>query len=385
MFLLNKKIFLLVTCLALGSTQSYAEEAKKEPSSSSAAVAAIPSVDVYKVPQPHEEAITLEYPGKTVSSQSVTIKARANGILLKKLFNEGDFVKAGDVLYQIEPDTYEAALNQAKANVASADVQAQKSEKDWLRIKALYDTAASSEQEKDTAYWAWQSAKATLASTKAALQTASIALDRTTIRATISGMLGMKQVDVGSLVTDGTPLVDITQITPLYVEFSIPDIDVMKQKYRIKNGQWAKPAEGKIKASLNVNDTAYKEIGVVDFMDSSLNAKTGSLKARATFKNPEKELLPNQFVKITMLGLTRANVIKVPQKAVLQNPLGMVVFVVQDGKASIRPVKVGEASGNDYVIESGLKAGDQVILNNFFRIKNQAPVNVDKVLGEEAK
>lgn len=198
-------------------------------------------------------------------------------------------------------------------------------------------------------------------------------------------MTGLKQVDVGALVSDGTPLVDITQITPLHVEFSIPDIDVMKQKYNIKNGKWSKPTEGKLKASLLLNDQPYKEIGTVDFLDNTLNAKTGSLKARATFKNDNKELLPNQFVKVSLVGLTRNNVIKVPQKAVLQNPLGTVVFVVEDGKAIARPVKVGEASDNDYVIESGLKTGDQVILNNFFRIKNQAPVKIDKVVNEEAK
>lgn len=384
MFLLNKKIFLFVTCLALGAQSYAAEEAKKQPSPATTNAPA-PAVDVYKIASAKEEALSLQYPGKTISSQSVTIKARANGILMKKFFNEGDFVKEGDVLYKIEPDTYEAALNLAKANVNALDVQLQKATKDWERIKALYESGASSEQEKDSAYWTYEGAKASLASAKASLQTATINLDRTTIKATMSGMTGLKQVDVGALVSDGTALVDITQITPLHVEFSIPDIDVMKQKYNIKNGKWSNPTEGKLKASLQVGDAKFKEIGVVDFMDSSLNAKTGSLKARATFKNEGKELLPNQFVKVNLVGLTRTNVIKVPQKAVLQNPLGTVVFVVEDGKAIVKPVKVGEASENDYVIENGLKEGDVVVVNNFFRIKAGAPVKVDKVINEEAK
>ena len=384
MFLLNKKIFLFVTCLALGAQSYAAEEAKKQPSPATTNAPA-PAVDVYKIASAKEEALSLQYPGKTISSQSVTIKARANGILMKKFFNEGDFVKEGDVLYKIEPDTYEAALNLAKANVNALDVQLQKATKDWERIKALYESGASSEQEKDSAYWTYEGAIASLASAKASLQTATINLDRTTIKATMSGMTGLKQVDVGALVSDGTALVDITQITPLHVEFSIPDIDVMKQKYNIKNGKWSNPTEGKLKASLQVGDAKFKEIGVVDFMDSSLNAKTGSLKARATFKNEGKELLPNQFVKVNLVGLTRTNVIKVPQKAVLQNPLGTVVFVVEDGKAVVKPVKVGEASENDYVIENGLKEGDVVVVNNFFRIKAGAPVKVDKVINEEAK
>lgn len=381
MFSLNKKIFLLVTCLATIGTQSYAEETKKQPEAA-ATTAPQPAVDVYKVLAAKEEALVLQYPGKTISSQNVVIKARANGILLKKNFKEGDFVKEGDVLYKIEPDSYEAAFNLAKANVASLDVQLQKAQKDWERIKALYDNGASSEQEKDTAYWANEGAKANLASAKAALQTASINLDRTTVKATMSGMTGLKQIDVGALVSDGTPLVEITQISPLNVEFSIPDIDVMKQKYNIQNGKWSYPNEGKLKATLLVGTTSYQEVGVVDFFDSALNVKTGSLKARATFKNENKELLPNQFVKVNLIGLSRTNVIKIPQKAVLQNPLGTVVFVVQEGKAVVRPVKLGEASENDYVIESGLNANDIVIVNNFFRIKNGAPVKIDKIIND---
>lgn len=379
-----QKCFICFTCIALSSF-AYAEEAKKQPPTEAPKGAPIPAVDVFKVNAPKEEALVLEYPGKTISSQTTTIKARTNGILMKKFFNEGDAVKEGDVLYKIEPDTYEASYNLAKANLQALEVQLQKTAKEWERIKSLYEASASSEQEKDTAYWAYESAKASAESAKASLKIASINLERTTIKATISGIAGMKQVDVGSLVSDGTALVEITQVNPLHVEFSIPDIDVMKQKYNIKNGKWANPTEGKLKASLMVGAMKYKEIGTVDFMDSSLNAKTGSLKARASFKNPTQELLPNQFVKVSLLGLTRNAIIKVPQKAVLQNPLGTVVFVVQEDKAVVRPVKIGESSENDFVIESGLKEGDIVIVNNFFRIKNGAPVKIDKVINQEAK
>jgi len=369
---------LLCTLISLSfATLLSAEEPKKAPPA--------PKVDVFNVTAPKEENLVFTYPGKTLSSQSVVVKARANGILEKKFFNEGDKVKAGDTLYTIESDSYVAAHTLAKANVLSWDVSFQKTLKEWERVKSLFESGASSEQEKDVAYFAHESAKASLMAAKASLQTAAINLERTHVKATLTGIAGMKYVDVGTLVTDGTALVEITQIDPLHVEFSIPDIDVMKQKYAIKNGKWSSPTEGKLKASLKVGDVAYKEIGVVDFLDSSLNAKTGSLKARASFKNPNKELLPNQFVTVSLLGLTRNNVIKVPQKAVLQNPLGTVVFVVVDGKATVRPVKVGESSENDFVIDSGLKEGDVVIVNNFFKIKNGAAVKVDKTINQEAK
>lgn len=382
---LSRNFYLaLIACITLTSF-SYAEEAKKQTPIDTSKTAPIIAVDVFKVSAPKDETLELIYSGKTISAQTTTIKARANGILLKKNFNEGDVVKEGDILYKIEPDSYEASHNLAKANVLALEVQLQKTGKDWERIKSLYDVGASNEQEKDNAYWAYESAKASLASAKAFLQIATINLERTTIKATISGIAGIKQIDVGSLVNEGTPLVEITQISPLHVEFSIPDIDVMKQKYNIKNGRWSHPSEGKLKASLFTGEVKYKELGIIDFMDNSLNAKTGSLKARATFKNTDKELLPNQFVKVSLIGLTRQSVLKIPQKAVIQNPLGLIVFVVENGKAVSKPIKIGETSGNTYIVESGIKEGDVLIVNNLFRVKNGAPIKVDNVINEEAK
>ncbi len=374
-------LIFIFTCITL-STLLYAEESSQK-NAAAAKTAPIP-VDVYHVSAPQEEALSLTYPGKSVSSQVVLIKARANGILQKKLFTEGEMVKEGDLLYTIEPDSYDAAHQLAKANLQNQNVSLQKTEKEWNRIKSLFDTGAASEQERDSSFWAYESAKASLESAKASLQIARINLERTHVKATISGIVGMKQVDVGALVSEGTPLVEITQINPLHVEFSIPDIDAMKQKYNIKNGNWSHASEGKLKASLMVGAMKYKEIGVVDFMDSSLNAKTGSLKARASFKNPNQEVLPNQFLTVSLLGLTRTNVIRVPQKAVLQNPLGTVVFVVVDGKALMKPVKIGESSENDFIVESGLKEGDTVIVNNFFRVKNGVAVKIDKIFNKNA-
>lgn len=354
-----------------------AQEAPKAPPA--------PMVDVFHVKAPSEEAITFTYPAKTLSSQSVVIKARANGILQKKFFTEGDVVKTGDTLYTIEPDSYEAAHNLAKANVMALEVNSQKTLKEWERVKALYDNGASSESEKDAAYFAQESAKASLNAAKASLQQSAINLSRTTIKATMSGVVGLTLVDVGSLVSEGMALVEIAQSSPLHVEFSVPDSEALKQKYAIKNGKWSNPSNGALKVALLIGDKPLKELGVVDYVDTALNAKTGSLKMRATFKNQNKELLANQFVKVNLTGLTRANVIKVPQKAVLQNPLGTVVFVVKEDKALSVPVKIAETSGNDFIIESGITQGDVVIVNNFFKIKNGTGVKIDKVINQEAK
>lgn len=373
MFLLSKKLLL---CVLLGFASSLAS-ADELPKST--------PVDIFKVGAPKEEAIALNYPAKTLSSQTTTVKARANGILLEKLFNEGDFVKKGDVLYTIEPDSYIVAQKLAKANVAALDIQVQKTSKEWNRVKSLFDKGASSEQDKDTAYWAYESAKASLESAKASLENATINLDRTIIKAPMSGLTGAKLIDVSTLVSDGTPLVEITQIDPLHVEFSIPNIDLIKEKYNIKNGKWSNPTDGKLKASLTVGKQNYKEIGVVDFIDNTINAKTGSLKARAAFKNSTKELLPNQFVTISLTGLVRTNVVKIPQKALVQNPLGTNVYVIEDDKAVLKSVTVGEVSNGSAIIESGLKEGDKLIVNNLLKIKPNTPIKIDKIINQEGK
>lgn len=368
-------IFSLLNVLIFSSLN--AQEPQKTPPAT--------MVDVFKVKAPTEEAITFTYPAKTMSSQSVVIKARTNGILQKKFFTEGNMVKEGDILYTIEPESYEAAYNLAKANVMGLEVNAQKTFKELARVQSLYDSGASSENEKDAAFFAHESAKASLSAAKASLQQSAITLARTTIKATISGVVGLKYVDVGSLVSEGMPLVEIVQSSPLHVEFSVPDSEALKQKYAIKNGKWSNPSNGALNVSLLVGDTLLKEVGSVDFVDTTINAKTSSLKMRATLKNQNKELLANQFVKVNLTGLTRANVIKVPQKAVLQNPLGTIVFVVREDKALSLPVKVAETSGNDFIIESGLAEGDVVIVNNFFKIKNGTVVKIDKVINQEAK
>lgn len=373
MFLCSKKLFL---CLLLGFSSSllFANEVQKST-----------PVDVFKVGAPKEEAISLNYPAKTLSSQTTTVKARANGILLEKFFTEGSFVKKGDVLYTIEPDSYIAAQKLAKANVTSLDIQVQKTNKEWSRVKSLFDKGASSEQDKDTAYWAFESAKASLESAKASFENATINLERTTIKAPMSGLTGAKLIDVSALVSDGVALVEITQIDPLHVEFSIPNIDLIKEKYNIKNGKWSNPTDGKLKATLTVGKQNYKEIGVVDFIDNTINAKTGSLKARATFKNSTKELLPNQFVTISLTGLVRNNVVQIPQKALVQNPLGTNVYLIEDEKAVLKNVVVGEISNGNAIIESGLKEGDKLIVNNLLKIKPNAPVKIDKIINQEGK
>ena len=341
-------------------------------------------VDVYKVPKPADMPVELKYPTRLKSIQSVEIVARVAGVLEEKYYKEGQFVKKGDILYLIEPDIYKAQVDAAKAQLQSAIAALHKAERDWKRIKALYKANATSQQARDAALSAYEIAKANVERAKANLETAQINLNYTKVKATISGITGLKDVDVGSYVVNGTRLVRITKIDPIYAEFSIPDIDAIKEKYNIKNGKWSKATKGELKAYLEINGKKYNQEGFVNFIDINIDPQTSTVKARAIFKNPDRLLMPGEFARIIIKGLVRKNTILVPQKAVLQNPLGMIVFVANKGKAEIRPIKISETSGKYFVVERGLKAGDMVIVNNFFKIKPGVPVKIDKIINKGA-
>ncbi len=338
-----------------------------------------PEVDVYKVKVIEKLPVTLIYPARLKSPQQVTVVARVTGFLERKFFKEGDYVKKGQLLYLIEPDPYEAAYERAKANLLHAQAQLEKAERDWKRAERSFKAKAISEQARDAAKYAYEMAKAQVLAAKAALKQATINLGYTKVRATISGYTGLKQIDVGNLVTPGTPLVTITSVDPIYVEFSIPDVDVFKSKYNLLKGKWGEE-EKKLKAKLLVNNVPYNLEGKVHFLDVKVNPNTSTVKARAVFPNPNRVLMPGQFGRVEISGLYRRNVIVVPQKAVLQTPRGSMVYVVQNGRVAPRIIKVGETSGDYFVVESGLKPGELVVVNNFFKIKPGIPVKIGEVI-----
>lgn len=340
----------------------------------------ITTVDVYKVLKPSNIPIVLKYPARLKSVKKVQVVARVTGTLIKKFYTEGQFVKKGDLLYKIEPDSYQAAVDGAKAQLQRALAMFNKAKRDWNRIKALYEENAVSQRERDAVLSVYEIAKADIANARANLKMATINLNYTSVKAPLSGITGLKCTDVGNFVTNGTPLVTITKVNPIYAEFSIPNINIIREKYYIKNGSWEKPTDGKIKAVIKINGKQYKETGFVNFIDTNIDIQTSTVKTRAIFQNLKRYLMPGEFIRIMLHGLIRKDVIMIPQEAVLQNPLGTMVFVVDKGKAQIKPVKLGETSGNYYIIEQGLQEGNLVIVNNFFRVKPGMPVKVDKII-----
>lgn len=336
-------------------------------------------VDVFVVGSSKDISVPLEYPARLSLIKDVTVTARVTGVLQKKYYTEGAMVHKGQLLYTIEPDTYAATVESAKANLALENAKLDKAQKDWQRAQGLYQDKAISEQDKDSAFYAYQTALASANVAKAALHKANVDLGYTSVRATISGVSGMKMVDVGDLVKEGTALVTITQTNPIFAEFSIPDINGLKKKYQLQKAGWSHLSSAKLQASLEVDGKPYGALGKIDFVDSRLDKSTSTLKARAVFENRSGTLLAGSFAKIKLMGIVAKNSLTVPQKAVLQSPLGSIVFTVQNGKVVPKPVKIIDTADQYFVVD-GVAPRDVVIVNNFFRVKPGDTVKIDKTV-----
>ncbi len=341
-------------------------------------------VSVYKVQRQRSIPIELRYPARTKSISRVTVVARVGGILKEMYFREGQSVQKDDLLYRIEPDIYQAEYDSAKAQVELAIAELNKAERDWKRIKASYEDKVASEQQRDTALSAYEQAKASLESAKARLKQAEINLGYTEVRAPVSGIIGTRLVDPGNMVNPNTALVTITEINPIFVEFSIPDTDLQRFGNLSKQDNYkATPQKifdflgtPSLKAEIQIEDRPYRHSGRLDFIDSVIDEKTSSVSARAVFPNPDGILLPGQFVRITLKGLQRKAALVIPQKGVLQTPLGPAVYVVENGRAVMKNIKIGEKTGEDFIVEEGLRSGDIVIVDNLMKLRPDMPVRV---------
>lgn len=368
----------LSVCAAalIGLMPLHAQSAQKAPA---AQTQPVPKVDVYIVHPAQALPVEFAYPTRLSAFQNATVTSRVTGVLMKKLYTEGSFIKKGQSLYQIEPDNYAATVNEKTADVDVKQAAFLNANREWERVQNLFQNNAISKKEHDAALSAFEMAKADVNAAKARLESARIDLGYTSVKAPISGIVGLKQIDIGNVVAPGTPLVSITQVDPIYAEFSIPDVDLHKAGRSLQS--LAK--SDNLKVSLDYNGRTFG--GVIDYIDPIINTKTGSVKIRAKLQNPDNLLIPGAFGRIKIEGIQSAAAITVPQKAVLQNKMGTIVMVVENGIVGVRPVQLGKKTGENFIITRGLKAGDTVIVNNFFHIKPGTPAAVDKVINAKGK
>lgn len=340
-----------------------------------------PKADVYVVPNSANLPIDLTYPAVIKSYQDVQVYSRILGVLEKQFFKEGEKVQQGQTLFKIEDDTYQAKVDAANANVNMSKATLNNAQRSWERIKKLYNSKVISTEDRDKALSTYESALASVSLAKAQLKQSQIDLDYTNVKAPISGTIGLKSVDLGDLVSSNPPtkLVTISQNDKVYIEFSMPLSDYKN----IKSNLWTMPENKKPSVSVILDNKKLEQKGAIDFIDVNIDQNTSTVKMRATIDNPNNTLMPGSFIRISINDIVQKGVITIPQKALLQNPLGTIVLVEENGKAKAVPVVVGNETGDNFIVSKGdIKSGDKIIVNNFFKIKPGTPVTVDNVINK---
>ena len=323
--------------------------------------------------------VSFEYVGQTAGSREVEVRARVTGILIKRNFEEGLPVKQGQSLFTIDPAPFEAAASRAQADVAAAEARLEQAKRNVKRFRPLYAEKAVSQKDYDDAVSAEQIGTADVKAARARLAEARLNLGYTRVEAPVSGVAGRSNRSEGSLVSGPDVLLtSVVQLDPIWVNFGISDNDQARLAKEIQAGRLAMPKDGQFEVALVLADgTQYNQTGKLNFTDVKISAATGTRESRAELPNPDGVLRPGQFVRVVLRGATYPNAVTVPQRAVLEGPQGKFVYVVSEkGSAEPRPVQAGEWSGEEWIITSGVKEGDRVIVDGVMKLGPGAPVRI---------
>lgn len=343
-----------------------------------------PEVTVTTI-EPKTVAVPYGANGRLEGSREVEVRARVSGILLKRRFAEGGAVGKGQILFVIDPAPYKAEVQAAEAGLAEAQARLAQVEREVTRLTSLLAAGAVSQKAYDDAVSAVEFARAAKLSTEARLDQAKLNLAYTQVEAPISGVTSRAEHSEGSLVEPGDNglLTRISQVRPLWVRFSLPDQTLLALKRGLASKRMTSPGTSGLEVELVLADGGvHPERGRVNFRDTMVDSATGSVELRAELPNSAGDLLPGQFVRVKLLGVERPAALLVPQRAVQQGQAGKFVFVVgPDGKAEQRDVQVGDWSGQDWVIESGVAAGERVIVDGTVKVQPGAAVTVVEATG----
>ena len=321
--------------------------------------------------EPTSVPISAEAVAQTEGAKEVEIRPRVGGILLKKLFEEGAAIKAGQAMFLIDPVPYQIALSNARAQLAQQKARLEQTQREAQRLQGLVATQSISQREADNASSDNALARAGLEQYEAAVREAELNLSYTTVTSPLSGIAGRFELSEGALVSANTSLLTkVSQITPIWVRFSLSDNELAQL------GGPLTQANVKEVRLILPNGEEYAKKGQLNFAASSIDPQLGTQQLRATFENADKRLLPGQFVRIRVITGKKDGVFVVPQTAVLTNDQGKFVYVVNDkNEATIKPIVVGNWVGKDWVVLSGLGLGDKVIVDNIIKIRPGAAVS----------
>jgi membrane fusion protein (multidrug efflux system) len=325
--------------------------------------------------------LTTELPGRTAAYRLAEIRPQVNGLILKRAFTEGSDVKAGDLLYQIDPAPYQAAYDQAKAAVAMAEANLPAVRSREERFKELVASHAVGQQDYDDALAALRQVEAQLAVSKAAMESTKINLSYTPIKAPISGRIGRSCVTEGALVTayQPVPLATIQQLDPIYVDVPQSTTELLHLQQRLGDGRLTHDGVNQNKVELIQEDgTSYPLEGTLEFRDITVDPTTGSVILRIVVPNPDSALLPGMFVRAVLKEGVNEQAILVPQPGVSRNQKGDPFALVVDAAGTVeqRMLTLDRAIGNKWLVSSGLAVGDRVIVEGLQRVRPGASVKV---------
>lgn len=332
----------------------------------------IPVVGAVRL-EPQNVPLSFEFSARAQGSKETEVRARVGGILLKRNYVEGSAVKEGDILFEIDPDQYQVALDRAEANMAQVEANLKNAEIDWARKEKLAKDRIVSEKALDDARAALDSYKASYMQAKAEVNAAKLNLDYTKVKAPISGITSMEAQSEGSLISANGILTSITQLDPIYVIFSASENEILSLSNMVERGLIRNPYnKSEIFALAKFSDgSTYNKEGKINFINPSIDESTGTIKLRAVFENPDQRLRPGQFLRLAMEGLTRINALLVPQEAVMQSGAGSYVYRINaEGKVESVNVRTGlVAPDGSWIIDDGLNPGDVIVTGGLMKIR----------------
>ncbi|MDR7332223.1 efflux RND transporter periplasmic adaptor subunit [Roseateles asaccharophilus] len=329
--------------------------------------------------QPQRVELSAELAGRTVAFQNAEVRPQVTGIVKTRTFTEGSDVKAGQLLYQIDPASYQTALDSARASLAKAEANATTAKLKAARYDELAGIDAVAKQLRDDTQAALKQAQADVAAATAAVRAAQIDLDRTRVSAPIAGRIGRSAVTPGALVTanQAGAMATLQQLDPIYVDVTQTSAELLRLQRDLAEGRLQRDAAGQARVKLVLEDgTTYAQEGKLQFSELQVDPASGSVTLRAQFPNPKRQLLPGMYVRAQVQSGVQGQAILAPQAAVQRDPKGNATAMVigKDGKAEARQLQTGAVINGQWLVTSGLNAGDQLIVDGLQRLRPGAPV-----------
>jgi membrane fusion protein (multidrug efflux system) len=318
--------------------------------------------------------IQMEWVGTTDGSNNALIRAQVGGYLMKRPYTEGSFVKKGDLLFQLDPSKFQTALDQALGDLAKAQAQFMKTKQDVERDTPLAREGAVSQKELDDSIQAHAATKGSVAAARAAVEQAKLNLSWTQIRAPIDGVVGIAKAQIGDLIDANSELTSMSTLDPIRVYFPVSEQEYLEAADKVQQGykdrQDGKEYSGVALELILGGEKVYPHKGQFFLVDRQVDVKTGTIRVAALFPNPNNLLRPGQFARVRAVTKTKEKAILVPQRSVTEmQGSHQVAVVTPENKVDIRPVKVGQRSGNLWIIDQGLKPGERVVVEGLQKVK----------------